>query len=59
MPAITTLHALTEALRSLIADSDLRVRMGREGRRMAEEEFNIQRVNAATMEVYEKALRKK
>ena len=48
--------ALAESLRTLIVDPDLRVRMGREGRRMAEEEFNIQRVNAATMEVYEKAL---
>jgi glycosyltransferase involved in cell wall biosynthesis len=48
--------ALAEALRKLIVDPALRVRMGGEGRRMAEEEFNIQRVNAATMDVYDKAL---
>ncbi|MEW5940336.1 MAG: glycosyltransferase family 4 protein [Chloroflexota bacterium] len=50
--------ALAEALRTLIVDPALRARMGREGRRMAEEEFNIQRVNAATMDVYDKALRR-
>jgi glycosyltransferase involved in cell wall biosynthesis len=48
--------ALAESLRTLIVDPDLRVRMGHAGRRMAEEEFNIERVNAATLEVYDKAL---
>jgi glycosyltransferase involved in cell wall biosynthesis len=50
--------ALAAALRTLVSDPALRLRMGREGRRLAEEEFSIQRVNAATMMVYEKALQR-
>lgn len=44
--------ALADAIERLAIDRDLRNRMGRESRRIAEEEFAVERVNAATMDVY-------
>jgi glycosyltransferase involved in cell wall biosynthesis len=48
--------ALTAALRALLADPALRARMGRRGREIAEAEFSLERVTAATIAVYAAAL---
>ena len=49
--------ALTSALRNLIADKPLRIRMGKKGREIACNEFSVEHVVGATLEVY-KALGK-
>lgn len=49
--------ALAEALRRLIADPALRERMGMRSREIAMAEFSVERVKAATLEIYAAALR--
>ncbi len=44
--------ALAEALRQLIGDRDLRIRMGRCSRQLAEEEFSSASVNAEIFKIY-------
>ncbi|MDY6943878.1 MAG: glycosyltransferase family 4 protein [Pseudomonadota bacterium] len=48
--------ALTEALARLIGDSALRSRMGQAGRRLAESEFAVEKVVAASLDVYAELL---
>lgn len=48
--------ALTAALRLLIEDSALRSRLGKQGRATAESRFDLNRVNAETLAVYERLL---
>ena len=43
---------LAEAIQKLINDVDLRQRMGKEGRRLAEQEFAIEKIVQAHLEVY-------
>jgi glycosyltransferase involved in cell wall biosynthesis len=43
---------LAERLRALLTDAGLRQRMGRRGRAIAEAEFGVERVVAATLELY-------
>ena len=50
------LGALAESLRRLIQDRTLCRRMGEEGRRLAENEFGVDRVVKQTLEIY-RALR--
>ncbi len=45
---------LAEALEKLILDKNLRLKMGRESRKLAEKEFSIEMVLARTFEIYEK-----
>ncbi|MGH6944026.1 MAG: glycosyltransferase family 4 protein [Geminicoccaceae bacterium] len=45
--------ALAEALRTLLADPERRIRMGRQGRALATTEFALDRVVGATLEVYQ------
>jgi glycosyltransferase involved in cell wall biosynthesis len=45
--------SLANALEILINDFDLRLEYGLNGRRMAEEEFGIERINRMTLNVYE------
>ena len=47
---------LADSLRRLIERSDLRLSMGRQGRLMAEAEFDIDRVVEATLAVYRELL---
>ncbi|RMH01493.1 MAG: glycosyltransferase family 1 protein [Planctomycetota bacterium] len=47
---------LVEALRGLLTDSSLRSRMGREARRRAEAEFDRDRLAAAFLDLYDRAL---
>lgn len=49
--------ALAEALRKLIADPQLRQRMGQRGRSMVEAEFSLERVVAETLATYAALLR--
>jgi len=44
--------ALADAIQLLIEDADLRQRMGREGRRLAEKEFSIEKIVQAHLEIY-------
>ncbi len=44
--------ALTSALRNLIADKSLRIKMGKKGREIACNEFSIEHVVSTTLEVY-------
>jgi glycosyltransferase involved in cell wall biosynthesis len=46
--------ALAEALLTLAQDPELRIEMGRQGRERAVAEFSLDRVVAATLEVYER-----
>jgi glycosyltransferase involved in cell wall biosynthesis len=48
--------ALERAIRRLIVDADLRRRMGAAGRRIAEEEFALDRVIEETLRLYERML---
>lgn len=48
--------ALAAALRALLADPALRARMGRRGREIAEAEYSVARIAAATLAVYAAAL---
>ena len=48
--------ALQEAMAKLIADASLRRKMGRKAREVAEQRFGQDKINARTIEVYEKAL---
>lgn len=48
--------ALASALRKLIADPDLRTRMGAHGRKLAVDQFSQERVNAAILDVYRELL---
>ncbi len=48
--------ALTEALRRLIVDPDLRGRMGQAGRRRYESNFTFEHMSAKTMALYEQVL---
>jgi glycosyltransferase involved in cell wall biosynthesis len=45
-------RALAEALEKLITDGDLRKSMGKAGRKMVEEHFSVERVNAETLRWY-------
>lgn len=49
-------EALAEAIRKLLADEDLRQRMGQAGREKALREFSLDRMLAQTQEVYEEIL---
>jgi len=49
---VRSVESLADALGKLIADRELRRRMGEESRRMAEEEFDTRRIAAETMAVY-------
>ncbi|HET8761733.1 MAG TPA: glycosyltransferase, partial [Nitrospiria bacterium] len=44
--------ALAEAIRTLVEDRDLRIRMGERGRTIATEEFSVERVVRETLAVY-------
>ena len=44
--------ALASAIQRLIEDVDLRQRMGREGRRLAEREFSIEKIVQAHLDIY-------
>ena len=44
--------ALADAIRTLIADKDMRMRFGAAGRLRAEQEFSTTRINSQTMAVY-------
>jgi len=44
--------ALADAIQLLIEDADLRQRMGREGRRLAEKEFSIEKIVQAHLDIY-------
>jgi glycosyltransferase involved in cell wall biosynthesis len=44
--------ALADAIQRLLEDVDLRQRMGREGRRLAEKEFTIEKVVQAHLDIY-------
>jgi glycosyltransferase involved in cell wall biosynthesis len=46
--------ALAKALKQLLLDPDLRKKMGACSRKVAEEDFSIERINAETLAVYEK-----
>jgi glycosyltransferase involved in cell wall biosynthesis len=46
--------ALADALRTLLADTALRERMGREARRKVVAQFGLAAVQAATLELYRK-----
>lgn len=48
--------ALADALQSLIADPERRARLGMAGRRRAEEEFDVGRVIAQTLALYDRML---
>lgn len=48
--------ALTDALRRLLLDADLRRRFGAASRKLAEDRFSIDAVIHSTLEVYERAL---
>jgi glycosyltransferase involved in cell wall biosynthesis len=48
--------ALERAVRRLAGDADLRARMGSAGRRIAEQEFSIERVVTETLALYERVL---
>jgi len=50
--------ALAEALQRLIADPELRRRMGQAGREKALKEFTLDRMLAGTQKVYEEILSK-
>jgi glycosyltransferase involved in cell wall biosynthesis len=45
-------HSLALALEELIANPDLRLRMGMEGRALVEREFSQERINAETLKIY-------
>ncbi len=47
-----SIERLADALQVLIEDKSLRQRMGREGRRIAEDDFNLQNVVSATLKSY-------
>jgi glycosyltransferase involved in cell wall biosynthesis len=49
-------EALSDALASLINDADLRKKMGNAGRQRVLEKFSKDRINAATLVVYQKVL---
>ena len=51
-------HALTNALISLLQDSELRLRMGKAGRRLVETEFSLGKVNQETLSIYRQVLLK-
>jgi glycosyltransferase involved in cell wall biosynthesis len=46
--------ALAAAIKRLVADPEMRLRMGREGRALVEREFALERVVAATLDLYRK-----
>jgi glycosyltransferase involved in cell wall biosynthesis len=48
--------ALADALRVLIQDPDLRARMGRRGRQIAERDFSVEKVVRETLAVYRELL---
>jgi glycosyltransferase involved in cell wall biosynthesis len=48
--------ALADAIEGLVGDAALRDRYGRASRRLAEEEFGIERVASETLEVYRSLL---
>jgi len=45
-------QALADAIQQLIEDADLRQRMGKAGRRLAEKEFSIEKVVQAHLDIY-------
>jgi glycosyltransferase involved in cell wall biosynthesis len=49
-------QALERAIGRLVHDPDLRHRMGGEGRRIAEQSFGIDQVNARTLAIYQALL---
>jgi glycosyltransferase involved in cell wall biosynthesis len=49
-------EALASALRMLIENKEMRLRMGRRGREIVEAEFSVERVNAETLKLYEEIL---
>ena len=56
--ASATISGIARALAQLLDDAELRQGMGGSGRRRAEEEFSVARMELATARVYEKALRR-
>jgi glycosyltransferase involved in cell wall biosynthesis len=50
-------EALAEAIKRLIVDNQLRLRMGRAGRQLAEREFAIEKIVAAHLDVYREVLK--
>lgn len=48
--------ALTDALRRLIEDANLRQEMGARGRKLVEAEFSVQQVNKEMLKIYEQLL---
>lgn len=57
--AVRDAHALADALQSLIVDPQRRARLGMAGRKRAEEEFDVGRVVAQTLALYDRMLGKK
>ena len=55
---VRNIEALAEAIERLILDNQLRLRMGRAGRQLAEREFAIEKIVAAHLDVYREVLRK-
>ena len=49
---VRNVRALADAVQQLIDDSDLRQRMGQEGRKLAEEKFSIEKIIQAHLAVY-------
>ncbi|MDF3125755.1 glycosyltransferase family 4 protein [Rheinheimera sp. 1928-s] len=49
--------ALADAIEMLVKDKDLRVRMGTAGRKLAEEEFDVQSVVAKHLDIYQELLK--
>ena len=45
--------ALADAIQSLIEDSDLRIRMGQAGRKLAEDAFAIEKIVDQHLRIYE------
>ena len=55
---VRNVEALSAAIKRLIEDPQLRRRMGERGRKIAEQEFGLERVIAETLAVYQQLLKK-
>jgi glycosyltransferase involved in cell wall biosynthesis len=49
-------HALSEAIKRLVSDQDLRHKLAQAGRFRAENEFSSEIINAQTLAVYQQVL---
>jgi rhamnosyl/mannosyltransferase len=52
-------EALAKALRSLLENREMRLRMGAAARMRATTQYNVEQINRQTMELYEEVLRKR